>query len=284
VLANDGSGSGLDADRLDGQDSGAFSLADHTHSTADIASGTLSNSRFSAYSDLSAEAYLNNDASGDLLTRSQADGRYVNEGQSNSITSAMIVDGATLAEIKDDDGAGSGLDADLLDGVDAGALRFITLDPYAAHVAGSATLDYGYGPYAGIDLPDSGTGSFALGFTIPPDHVSGTALTVRLVWHTSSTSCGIELQPNFLSVARAGRTHLIGGSATSGLEAVGGTILSAPSTANLSGAQEYTITSPDAGTDLKSGDSVIFGLFRCGTCLYDTCTGDLVIQGVGVTY
>jgi hypothetical protein len=55
-----------------------------------------------------------------------ADGRYVNEAQDDSVTSAMIVngavnssdlqDGAALAEILDDDGPGSGLDADLLDG------------------------------------------------------------------------------------------------------------------------------------------------------------------------
>jgi hypothetical protein len=54
------------------------------------------------------------------------DAAYVNEGQADSITSAMIVngvvsaddmqDGAALSEISDDDGAGSGLDADLLDG------------------------------------------------------------------------------------------------------------------------------------------------------------------------
>ena len=59
------------------------------------------------------------------------DAAYVNEGQAASVTSAMIVDnsltagdlqdGATLAEISDDDGAGSGLDADLLDGQHAGA-------------------------------------------------------------------------------------------------------------------------------------------------------------------
>jgi hypothetical protein len=54
------------------------------------------------------------------------DAAYVNEGQGDSITSGMVVDGsltaanlqdgAALSEIADDDGAGSGLDADLLDG------------------------------------------------------------------------------------------------------------------------------------------------------------------------
>jgi hypothetical protein len=44
------------------------------------------------------------------------DARYVNEGQAASVTAEMLVDGAALAEILDDDGHGSGLDADLLDG------------------------------------------------------------------------------------------------------------------------------------------------------------------------
>ena len=82
---NDGSGSGLEADLLDSYDSSFFATATHDHDTD-----------------------------------------YVNEGQANSITSGMIQDGevtntdlqdgATLSEIQDDDGDGSGLDADLLDG------------------------------------------------------------------------------------------------------------------------------------------------------------------------
>ncbi len=55
------------------------------------------------------------------------DAHYVNEGQNNAITSAMITnsnvtasdlaDGAALTEILDDDGSGSGLNADYLDGL-----------------------------------------------------------------------------------------------------------------------------------------------------------------------
>lgn len=43
------------------------------------------------------------------------DAAYVNEGQSASVSSSMIQDGATLSEIADDDGPGSGLNADYLD-------------------------------------------------------------------------------------------------------------------------------------------------------------------------
>lgn len=61
-----------------------------------------------------------------MLDLPYADGRYVNEAQDDSVTSAMIVngavnssdlqDGTALTEILDDDGPDSGLDADLLDG------------------------------------------------------------------------------------------------------------------------------------------------------------------------
>jgi hypothetical protein len=82
------------------------------------------------------------------------DPRYVNEGQANSITSPMLTagavrtlaiadgavtltkmaDGAALGEILDDDGAGSGLDADLLDGLHAAAFS------PTAHSHGHGTL------------------------------------------------------------------------------------------------------------------------------------------------
>ncbi len=70
ILDDDGSGSGLDADLLDGQHGSYYRDA------SNINAGTLGNAYFSAYSDLVAEGYLDNNADGDLLTRSQADGRY----------------------------------------------------------------------------------------------------------------------------------------------------------------------------------------------------------------
>jgi hypothetical protein len=51
----------------------------------------------------------------------QHDADYVNEGQPGSISAGMLVDGAALAELADNDGSGSGLDADFLDGLDSTA-------------------------------------------------------------------------------------------------------------------------------------------------------------------
>lgn len=128
VLAGDGSGSGLDADLLDGQQGSYYQNA------TNVNAGTLGNAYFSAYGDLSTEGYLDLNADSDLLTRSQGDNRFVNEAQADSVTSAMIAnstvtdadlqDGAALAEISNNDGSGSGLDADLLDGQSSSAYTY----------------------------------------------------------------------------------------------------------------------------------------------------------------
>lgn len=135
VLAGDGSGSGLDADLLDGQQSSFYQNA------SNLNAGTLGPAFYSAYNDLSSEGDLDLSADGDLLTRAQGDSRFVNEGQPDSVNSTMIAngtvtasdlqDGASLAEISNNDGAGSGLDADLLDGQHGSAYTYSAGDGLA---------------------------------------------------------------------------------------------------------------------------------------------------------
>ena len=135
VKANDGSGSTVDADLLDGLHSGSFALATHNH-----------------------------------------DATYVNEGQADSVTSAMIVngnvtatdlqDGAVLTEILDDDGSGSGLDADTVDGFHGTSLMHTTYGTVAA--GASATIEIPHWvPFTlhlGSGWPDFGGVAFVQGF------------------------------------------------------------------------------------------------------------------------
>ncbi len=80
ILDDDGAGSGLDADLLDGQQGSYYQNA------SNITAGTLSTDRFSAYSDLLEEGILNNDSNDDLLIRSQADARYPKmKGESSTL-------------------------------------------------------------------------------------------------------------------------------------------------------------------------------------------------------
>ncbi len=56
--------------------SGVYANFAHGHSAANITSGTLSTARFDAYADLGASGRLDNNTTGDLLTRTQLDARY----------------------------------------------------------------------------------------------------------------------------------------------------------------------------------------------------------------
>jgi len=60
--------------------------AGHTHAAGDITSGTLDNTLFSAYSNLTDDGRLDNDTGTDLLTRDQADARYVGAANVTSQT------------------------------------------------------------------------------------------------------------------------------------------------------------------------------------------------------
>ncbi|UCD36904.1 MAG: hypothetical protein JSW54_08670, partial [Fidelibacterota bacterium] len=82
VVASGGSGTGLDADLLDGQEAAAFAEATHSHAGEDITSGTVADARIDA---------------------------------------AITRDSEVMTIVQDNDGSGSGLDADLLDGQQATA-------------------------------------------------------------------------------------------------------------------------------------------------------------------
>lgn len=100
VRANDGAGSSLDADLLDGIDSTAFARTSHSHSATDITSGTLSAARFSAYDDLGVENKIGPGsaqvAAGDhnhdsrYYTNSVANTRFVN-ADGDSMSGALAV-------------------------------------------------------------------------------------------------------------------------------------------------------------------------------------------------
>lgn len=226
------------------------------------------------------------------------DDRYYTEGESNARfagishnhTGADIVDGSIgTADLADSAVTASKIAAGAVtaDKLAAGVSpKFISINPYRVLLSNDADFNGGKNQYAGVRLPATSAGypGFTVGFTIPPDYTPGTPLSLRLIWHTSSTSCGLELPSNAVSFGRAGRTHIQGPGPSDGIEAVGGTVLTAPATANQSSAKDFTMTSPVDGVDLEPGDSFILGLYRCGDCAEDTCADVLVIQSISVTY
>jgi len=86
ILDDDGAGSTLDADLLDSQHASFFQNA------SNINAGTLGAGYYSAYSDLTPRATSTTTPMA-TSQRFQADGRFVNESQSNSVTTGMITDG-----------------------------------------------------------------------------------------------------------------------------------------------------------------------------------------------
>ncbi len=165
--------------------------------------------------------------------------------------------------------------------------KFISLDPGAAYLEGSgAFYSDGFGPNAGIHLRDvaANLDSFQTGFTIPPNYSAGTPLVLRLVWHTSGINCKIDFRGNAISVSRPGRNHIVGAITDDGITIVGGELLLAPNIANQSNETFVNITSPDGTTRLLPGDSIHVGLYRRSDSPGDSCTSDMVIQGISVTY
>jgi len=315
ALYANSAGAAANADRLGGQPPSSYAAAGHTHDAGAITTGSLAYDRFNAYGDLVNDGKIG--AAADMV----AAGLHTHTGADivdgsikavdladDSVTSAKIADGGValadlaansvdsarivdLAVATADLANSSVTTAKIADGaVTAAKLasgvvpKFFTLNTFGAFLEGGATFATGWGPYAGMRLPDSGTPNFSFSFVIPPDYTPGTNLTVRFIWHTPATSCGIVLAPNYISVARAGRTHIAGSGVSDGLTMVGGNVLSAPATANQSSAKDMTISTPVPGTNLQAGDSIIFGVYRSSGSASDTCANYLVIQGVSVSY
>jgi hypothetical protein len=165
----------------------------------------------------------------------------------------------------------------------ATAASLLSLNPAGAALEGAASYETGAGPSAGIRLPDGAVSSFALGFVLPPDYVAGGRIRVGIAWHTKAAApCTSVLAPNFISVARVGRGHIVGQGLASGLLPTDGNMLLSASATNITSLKYYEIRSPDGVTALQAADVINFGLFRQSNSSEDTCAGDLMIQGVGI--
>lgn len=128
LLVQDGAGSGLDADLLDGLNSDRFVYGDNSSKTVDISNGDINSARSSGFFNGNPVTnapttgwwhYLN-------LRHSSLSNHYAAQlalnFQSNDFRFRAIVNNIAQAWAKlwhdQNDGAGSGLDADLLDGQD----------------------------------------------------------------------------------------------------------------------------------------------------------------------
>ena len=167
----------------------------------------------------------------------------------------------------------------------ASALEVLSLNPSGAFLDGAATFATGFGANAGIILPDGDTASsFAVGFVLPVDYVTGSPIQLGIAWHTTAaaTPCFVELQPDFLSVARVGRTHIVGPGIKTGLTPADGSAILVADATNVTDLKLYSIESPDSDTPLQAFDVINLGLVRESGGEGDTCAGDVVVQGIAI--
>ncbi len=152
ALANQGAGSGLDADLLDGMDSGEFAESAHSHQLADL-DGILDDPQIPGGVTRDAEVFdlvlgadgpgsalnadfLDNLDSTDFAAASHAHDYDDLTGSlpESEIPGEIARDAEVFGLVTASDGSGSGLDADLLDGNDSGT--FVTQAQLASALAG----------------------------------------------------------------------------------------------------------------------------------------------------
>jgi hypothetical protein len=158
-----------------------------------------------------------------------------------------------------------------------------SFDVASLHARNGAVYETGFGANAGLHMGATGSPAFEAAFLVPPEYTPGRPLYLGVFWHTdSATPCGIELRPNFTSIARIGRTHIQGPGAADGLGPLDGSTVLIATATNTTNLKIYTITSPDVQTNLQPFDSINFGLYRPADAPADTCEGNLIVSGIAV--
>lgn len=194
-LLNMGTGSGLDADMVDGQHASAFAAASHTHSGSAITSGTV------------AEAYIDSAIARDAEVAAayapishNHDASAITSGTLDDarIPSGIARDSEVMPIVLANDGSGSGLDADLLDGLTSS--QFVRNTQITASDSGGGSPAINQLVLSTMDVPAGGY------VTLPNEarfliaHRTGGSATANCILHlavggtiTSYGGAGINL-------------------------------------------------------------------------------------------
>lgn len=129
-------------------------------------------------------------ATGAVISAAIADGTVSNVDLANgAVTAVKLADGTTLTEISDNDGTGSGLDADLLDGLHGNAYQVKVASSQSSETTWLVTTNIVYN-YAGgqvtITAPQSGTVIVEANAWMKLGHVNGTQDFLQLVIGTTT--------------------------------------------------------------------------------------------------
>jgi hypothetical protein len=136
-------------------------------------------------------------------------------------------------------------------------------------------------------MPGASFSRVITGFTLPPDYVAGTDLTLRIVWanaNTNAVGCSFVLWANGLVAYRPGTTsfaYISQGTFSNGSDEV---TLAAGATPQAVRAETLTIVGASGSGGLQPGDALQIMLARTPDDAADTCTGALVVVGLDATY
>lgn len=193
IKTKDGTGSGLDADMVDGKHANEFALTSHVHSGSDITSGTV------------ADAY---------------------------IASTITRDSEVMSIVLANDGPGSGLDADTLDGA---SFEESTWTPVLSFGGGSTGITYDsdrHGRYTRLgksvwfairfNLTNKGSSTGNATISLP---ITASSAPTSMVWSFGGYTSNVSLTTNavFSPVITAGGTTIllgqqVGGSSRTNLD------------------------------------------------------------------
>jgi len=186
---NDGSGSGLDADLLDGNQAG------NANGNVPLSNGTLNTNLNADLLDgqhgANFQARVSSVCSaGSSIRQIATDGTVTCETDDNTTYSAgnqLSLAGTTFNLTE---GIGSGLDADLLDGWQGNYYRvfMVTSQSDASTVIDATCRNYTYGSIT-ITAPRSGTVVVEANVRVRLSHVNGTEDELRLLIDSTTTTC-----------------------------------------------------------------------------------------------
>lgn len=157
---------------------------------------------------------------------------------------------------------------------DHGESKFLTFQPTTLPLFDGATVASGPIGRTGVVLDDGLTPGFDVSFTLPTDYSANSSMFLEVLWHIDETTCAVEWQTEYGHMYRHGDDPASAGFAMVATDSV-------PSTAGQAARTKFQIQ-PNGG--LAAGDALALGLSRNAPGPGDTCTGDVIVTGVSVSY
>lgn len=158
--------------------------------------------------------------------------------------------------------------------------KWLNINVYGTNLPSNATTaaatsdaSFGITSNGPVYFPDTqaiGQPQLNYDFIVPDDYVTGTAITLEIIWNVTGTAAGnVELRNNWGYYRRVG---------------VAPTNFSATNpAAQVATALTYK-TDMTLSSIFEPGDAIAHGIYRCVTCSTDTSTNPVILSGLRIRY